>query len=65
MTNCTYKKISGSCAYPGNRNCCATKLAHNFFSESNMNEEVERFFHITKEQFQVLLRTLSQELVEQ
>lgn len=35
------------------------------FSESNINKEMERFFHMTKEQFQVLLKTLSQELVEQ
>lgn len=65
MTKCTYKERTDSCANPGNRKCCATELTHNFFSESNTNEEVERFFHITKQQFQVLLRTLSEELVEQ
>jgi hypothetical protein len=65
MKNCTYKETDDSCAHPGNRKCCATEQVYNFFSESNINKEMERFFHMTKEQFQVLLKTLSQELVEQ
>jgi hypothetical protein len=35
---------------------------HKFFLESDKNEELGEFFHATKEQIQLILRTLSQEL---
>ena len=65
MTNCVYKEINGSCAHPGNRDCCAAEQTHKFFPESDKNDEMGKFFHVTKEQFQVLLRTLSQDLAVQ
>ncbi len=65
MTNCIYKKTNGSCAHPGNRNCCAAEPAHKFFPESDKNEKMGEFYYATKEQIQELLRTLAQELVVQ
>ena len=52
MTNCIYKKTSGSCVHPGNRKCCAAEEPHKFFHESDKNDEMGEFFHVTKEQFQ-------------
>lgn len=65
MINCVYKDASGSCVHPGNRDCCAAEESHKFFLESDRNEEMGEFFLVTKEQIQVLLRKLSQELVVQ
>ena len=62
MTNCLYKDTNGSCVHPGNRDCCAAVETHKFFLESDKNEELGEFFHATKEQIQLILRTLSQEL---
>jgi hypothetical protein len=63
MTNCIYKETNRSCAHPGNRNCCAAEEIHKLFLECDKNEEMGEFFHVTKEKFHVLLKTLSQELV--
>jgi len=65
MTNCIYKETNGSCVHPGNRNCCAAEEPHKFFHESDKNDEMGEFFHVTKEQFQAVLKTLLQELVVQ
>jgi len=65
MTNCVYKDTNGFCAHPGNRNCCAAEETNAFFHKCDKNEKLGEFFYATKEQIQVLLRTLSQDLAVQ
>ena len=65
MTNCIYKKTNGSCVHPSNRKCCAAEETHKFFRESDKNDDLGEFFHITKEQFQSVLKIISQELAVQ
>ena len=65
MTNCIYKKNNGSCAHPGNRKCCVAEGTHKNFRESDKNDEMGEFFHITKEQFKTKLKIISQELAVQ
>jgi hypothetical protein len=62
MRKCVYKKTNGLCSHPGNRNCCAAEETHTFFHKCDKNEKLGEFFYATKEQTQVLLRTLSQDL---
>ena len=49
MTDCAYKETNGSCAHPGNRNCCSEELIHKSSPECEKNNEREVFFGVTKE----------------
>jgi hypothetical protein len=40
MINCVYKDTNGSCAHPGNRNCCAAEETHTFFHKCDKNEKL-------------------------
>ena len=65
MINCVYKDTNGFCTHPGNRNCSAAEETHTFFDKCDKNEKLGESFYATKEQIQVLLRTLSQDLAVQ